>query len=188
MGFDKKIDREKITIARYCDRTLQLLLRTLFDIIRLRKGPEHLPHSALVFGFAFGLFLMAMFVSDVLIESDASIVLSVAASALGYLMYWVVIGATGHIERALRTITALVGCGSLLLILMVAAFVLLTPFLGSNIASIIAWLIILWSIPVEGHIIARAIEQHWFVGVGIALAIYIMQHLAYQSMTATPGG
>jgi hypothetical protein len=75
----------------------------------------------------------------------------------------------------------------LLTVLMVAAYVMLAPFVGTNLASLTAWLILMWSVPVKGHIIARAIEQHWYVGIAIALAIYIMQRVAYQSMTAAPG-
>ena len=79
-------------IPRYCDRTLQLLLRTFFDIIRLKKGPEHVPDAVLVLVFAIGLFTLAMFVSAVLIESSDSIALSVAASVVGYILYWIVLG------------------------------------------------------------------------------------------------
>jgi hypothetical protein len=175
-------------VDRYCDRTLLLLLRTFFDIIRLKKGPEHLPDSVLVLGFALVLFAFAMFVSAVLIQSDDSIVLSVAVSMVGYLLYWVVLGVTGFVRRLVPTIAAIMACGSLLTILMVAAYVMLAPFLGTNLASLVAWLTLMWSVPVKGHIIARAIEQHWYIGIGISLAIYIMQRVAYQSLTATPGG
>jgi hypothetical protein len=172
---------------RYCDRTLQLLLRTFFDIIRLKKGPEHVPDAVLVLVFAIGLFTLAMFISAVLIESSDSIALSVAASVVGYILYWIVLGVTGFTRRLIPTIASIMACGSLLTVLMVAAYVMLAPFVGTNLASLTAWLILMWSVPVKGHIIARAIEQHWFVGIAIALAIYIMQRVAYQSMTAAPG-
>jgi hypothetical protein len=65
--------------------------------------------------------------------------------------------------------------------LFVAEYVLLQPFLGVRIASILATLIIFWSVPVEGHIIARAIQQHWFAGIAIAMVVFIMQ-VAFQQM------
>jgi hypothetical protein len=40
-------------------------------------------------------------------------------------------------------------------------------------------LILLWSIPVEGHIIARAIDRHWYVGIGAALAVFVFQLFLY---------
>jgi hypothetical protein len=59
--------------------------------------------------------------------------------------------------------------------------VLFRPFLGAGAAGVVAALIILWSVPVEGHIISRAIQQHWFVGIAIAVAAFILQ-LGFQSV------
>ena len=174
----------------YCDRTLYLLLRTFFDIIRLRKGPEHVPDSPVVLLFALGLFVVAMLVSGALIqpESNDSIYLSIAVSVAGYGLYWIVLSATGFARRFLRTVTAIMACGSLLTIVMVATFLALTPLLGTNSAALIAWLILIWSVPVKGHIIARAIGQHWYVGIAIALTIFIMQRVAYDSLVANTAG
>ena len=43
-------------------------------------------------------------------------------------------------------------------------------------AGLIATLIIFWSVPVEGHIMARAIGQHWFIGIGIAVIAFMLQY------------
>ena len=45
------------------------LLRTLFDIALLRKGPQHIPDSLLVFGMAVGLWLFALLAGIVLVSS-----------------------------------------------------------------------------------------------------------------------
>ncbi len=50
-------------------------------------------------------------------------------------------------------------------------------------AYLIAVLIIIWSIPVEGHIIARGIEQHRYVGIGIALIVFTVQYTFQSSLT-----
>ena len=60
-----------------------------------------------------------------------------------------------------------------------AGEVLLPPLLGAATANVVVTLVLLWSIPVEGHIIARAIDQHWFLGVAIALAVFIFQLLLH---------
>ena len=78
-------------------------------------------------------------------------------------------------------VSAILACGSILTLLFVAAYVLLSPFLGGNIAVIVATLIIIWSVPVEGHIIARGIEQHWYIGIVIAMIVFIVQY-AFQSI------
>jgi hypothetical protein len=81
--------------------------------------------------------------------------------------------------RLLQTVTAILGCGAILSLLFVAGNVFLSPFLSKNISSIVATLILLWSIPVEGHIIARAINRHWYVGVLAAMSVFIFQIFLY---------
>jgi hypothetical protein len=170
---------------RYCDRTLHLLLRTFFDIIRLQKGPEHIPGSALVLLLSFGLLVFATFCSTVLIDNTAgdNIVLSFLASLLGYVFYWFVLIVTGFSRRFVPTISSIMACGSILTVFMVFAYVMFTPFLGANFASIIATLILFWSVPVKGHIIARAIERHWYIGIAIAMTIFLLQFAIYSALT-----
>ena len=79
--------------------------------------------------------------------------------------------------------SAVIACGSILTLLFVAAYVLLNPFLGGDIAVVVATLIIIWSIPVEGHIIARGIEQHWYIGIVIAMTVFITQYAFQSTMT-----
>lgn len=147
-----------------------------------------MPNSLLVLMFAFGLFLFAMFVSAALVEADAGdgVLLSVLVSVMGYVLYWIVLAVTGFASRLLPTVSSIMACGSILTVLMVAAFVMLSPFIGGTFASTIASLILIWSVPVKGHIIARAIEQHWYIGICIAMAIFIMQRVAFSTMMAPP--
>jgi hypothetical protein len=130
-----------------------------------------------VFFSAFGLMVLASFSAMVLIDSEGQQDHSVIflSGVLGLSFYALVLFATGHFSRFLQTMSAIIGCSSLLTLLFVAEYVLFRPFLGARIAGIIATLIIFWSVPVEGHIISRAIGQHWFVGIAIAIAAFILQ-------------
>lgn len=144
----------------------------------------------LVLVFAIALFLLAMLVSAVLVapeEGDGAILLSMAVSVVGYVLYWFVLLASGFSHRFVATIACIMACGSILTIAMVIVFVALGPLLGAATASIFAWLILLWSVPVKGHIIARAIERHWYIGIGIALVIYILQRLAFDALVSNAG-
>ena len=142
----------------------------------------------LVLGVALFLFVIAMAISQALVESTGTevVLVSVAVSFGGYILYWMVLVGTGFSRRLVPTVSCIMACGSILTIAMVIAFVALTPVLGSNTAALIAWLILIWSVPVKGHIIARAIEKHWYVGISIALVIYLVQRFAYDALTATP--
>ena len=167
---------------RYCDRTLLLLLRTFFDIIALRKGPEHVPDSWLLLILSTAMMIAATFVATVLIEELAQqdLRLTIATATLGLMFYGTVLSVFGHSRRIVRALTCVLGCGAVLTVLYVAEFVLFRPIVGPAAAGTVAALIALWSIPVEGHIISRAIQQHWFIGVAIAVAAFILQ-LGFQS-------
>lgn len=142
----------------------------------------------LVLAVALLLFAVAMLFSEALVESTGSgiVLVSVIVSVAGYGLYWVVLLATGYTRRFVPTVSCIMACGSILTVMMVMTFVLLRPLAGDQVAALLAWLVLIWSVPVKGHIIARAIEQHWFTGIAIALTIYIVQRFAYDALTTTP--
>lgn len=115
-------------------------------------------------------------------EGD-SVVMSLLTSILGYVFYSIILALTGFARRFRQTISSIMACGSILSVLMVFAFIMFSPFLGKQFASIIATLILFWSVPVKGHIIARAIEKHWYVGIVIAMTIFLLQFVIYSTLT-----
>jgi len=151
----------------------------------LRRGPEQVPDSWLVFLFALVLMQFASFVAATLIDlgENYSHALTLITNLLGMAIYSAVLFLTGHLRRFVPIMSAVIACGSILTLLFVAAYVLLNPFLGGDIAVVIATLIIIWSIPVEGHIIARGIEQHWYIGIVIAMTVFITQYAFQSTMT-----
>jgi hypothetical protein len=166
----------------YCDRTLLLLLRTFLDIIALRKGPEHVPDSRLLFALSVAMMVFASFAAAVLIEAlaEQNYWLTFATNLFGLMFYGAVLFVSGFSGRIVRALTCIIACGAILTILFVAEYVLFRPVLGAGVAGTIAAVIVLWSVPVEGHIISRAIQKHWLVGVAIAVAAFILQ-LGFQS-------
>jgi hypothetical protein len=157
------------------------LFETLFDIIRLRKGPDAIPYSPVVFALTMALWLAAGLVMTIMTpqlrQQDFLIGTVTGLSGLG--CYAGIVLLTGNRPRLLQTVTAILGCGAILSLLFVAANVFLSPFLSKNITSLVATLILLWSIPVEGHIIARSISRHWYVGIVAAMGVFIFQLFLY---------
>jgi hypothetical protein len=153
----------------------------------LRKGPEHVPASWLVFLLSVGLMMLSVFCTSVLIPApgEPDYVDAYATIAIGLLIYSGILFVTGNGKRWLPVLTAIVACGAILTLLLVAEYVLLQPFLGKRLASIGATLIILWSVPVEGHIIARGIRQHWYAGIAIAMVVFILQIIFQQLISAS---
>ncbi len=151
----------------------------------LRKGPEQVPDSWLVFLFALIMMQFASFVAATLINlgEDYSHLLTFITNLLSVGIYAAILFVTGFFHRFVPIVSAILACGSILTLLFVAAYVMLNPFLGSNIAAIVATLIIIWSVPVEGHIIARGIGQHWYIGIVIAMMVFILQYAFQSTMT-----
>ena len=150
----------------------------------LRKGPEHVPASPTVLLFAIALLFFSLFCTTILIEDgEGDSLLSLITAVLGYVLYTTVLSVTGFLKRLLPTIASIMACGSILSVMMVAAFVFLNPFLGAQLASLVAWLILIWSVPVKGHIIARAIERHWYIGIAVSLTIFVLQYYFQSAMT-----
>ncbi|MBT8086504.1 MAG: hypothetical protein KJO46_00650 [Gammaproteobacteria bacterium] len=165
-----------------------ILLETLFDIIRLRKGPDAIPGSTVLFAIIVALWLLSGLVMMVTTpELDArDFVIGTITGVAGLLCYAAIVIFSGKRTRLLQTTMALLGCGALLSLAFVAGNLLLTPLLGQSTVNFVVSLILLWAIPVEGHIIARAIDRHWYVGVVVAMAIFVIQLVLYSTMDPTP--
>jgi hypothetical protein len=160
------------------------LIETLFDIIRLRKGPDAIPHSTFLFVLIIALWLFAGLVMTFLTtELDAKdFVIGTITGVAGLLCYAAIVLLSPKRARLMQTVMALLGCGALLSLMFVAGNVFLTPFLSKNITNFVVTLILLWTVPVEGHIISRTLDRHWYIGVAIAMAVFVFQLVLYSVM------
>lgn len=167
---------------------MHTVLNVLLDICLLRRGPEDMPYSGLVFTICVGLWLLALGATMLALGNfdsrDAAV--AAASAVVGLLAYMTLISLTGFGNRALQTLSALIGCGALISFAMLALLLLLTPLAGALVANLGAFLLLAWSVPVKGHIIARALERHWYIGIVIALSIFLLQLAFTQMMTPGP--
>ena len=157
------------------------LFETLFDIIRLKKGPVAIPYSWLVCLIVMTLWLFAGLALTVMTEGlgERDFLIGTLTGVVGLACYASIVVLSGYTPRLLQTVTAILGCGAVLSFLSLAGNVFLSPFLSENITSLIVTLILLWSIPVEGHIIALAIGRHWYVGIVAAMSVFVFQLFLY---------
>lgn len=160
------------------------LIETLFDIIRLRKGPDAIPHSTFLFVIITAMWVIAGAVMTLMTAEldQRDFVIGTLTGIAGLLVYAAIIVLSGKRARLMQAIMAFLGCGALLSLLFVAGNVFLTPFLSKNLSSLIMTLVLLWTVPVEGHIISRTIERHWYIGVVIAVAVFAFQMILYSAM------
>lgn len=153
------------------------LFNTLFDIIRLRKGPEAIPHSSVLFIMIVAAWMLTGALATAMIaeleQSDFAI--STLLGVIALVLYAVVVVGSRRSSRLLQTLTAILGCGVLLQCVFIVGYAFLTPVLGKETSVVVSYLVLLWSVPVEGHIIARAIDRQWYVGFLVALAVFLIQ-------------
>ena len=177
-----------LPINRRFPKTLLPFLKTLFDIVLLRKGPEHLPRSPVVLMMSIVLWLFSALFALALIEryDESDFFLGLFSGLVGIVCYAAIVVMSGQPARLLQTVSAIVGVGALITLAFVVEYSVLTPFLGDVSAGLIATLILFWSVPVEGHIIARAIDRHWYVGIVIAVGVFIFQYVINLLLTSAP--
>lgn len=164
------------------------LLKTLFDITLLRKGPDAIPRSAIILAINVALWLFSALVALALIErfSETDFFLGIFSGIVGLACYAAIIVISGRSERLMQSIAAIVGCGALITLAFVAEYVVLTPLMGEGSAGLVATLILFWSVPVEGHIIARAVDRHWYLGILMAVAVFSLQYVVSALVLAAP--
>jgi hypothetical protein len=160
----------------------------LFDIVLLRQGPDKLPRSWLVFFVALVIsVLVSMSVSEIVlpgIDPMHDVTLLLAILNVGF--YFVVLQVTGYPERFVQTAIAILGADAVLTFFYMGGFLAVELIADKSTAFTLAWFISCWSVSVEGHIIARAIDRHWLVGIAIALASYVLLLLTYWQLVDTP--
>lgn len=166
---------------------MQSLIRTLYDIVLLHRGPEAIPRSWLLVPAAAGLAVLGELAAVLLVGPvrEEHLFPMLFSLLIGTGLYVTVVVLAGFPERTAPTLTALLGCFALIQFVFVAEWVLFRPFVGERLTAIVAELIQLWSIPVEGHIVARAIGRHWYVGIAIAIGVFTLQYILYIVTAAT---
>ena len=160
------------------------LIRTLLDIILLRQGPEVLPRSPVLLLVSIGLWLLSCVASLVLDDyyTANTFLLVVLAAGVGVVIYALLVNAAGQYPRMLQTLTAIIGCGAVLTFVALLCEAVLRYAVSEQQAQSALNLIILWSIAVEGHIVARTINRHWFVGFVAAFTVFIVQLFVLASL------
>lgn len=153
------------------------LIQTLFDISLLRKGPENIPRSWLLLYAVILLRTTALFAGVALVESFTmeGLQADLIVWFVGLACFSMAVLVAGKALRLLQTLTALIGIGAIVTFIMIAIIVFGRPFLGESIANGAAQLLLLWSVVIKGHIIARAIGWHWYAGLVVSIAVLLVQ-------------
>jgi len=161
------------------------LFKIYGDMLALRRGADAIPYSWLMLLLSVGMLIVSSIIAGAFVDgmSKQNYLLTFSGYSLGLIFYGGILFFAGYSRRILQTISAIVACGAIITLLYAVEFVLFKSLFGVEFAGAAGILIIFWSVPVEGHIIAHAIRQHRFVGIVIAMAALILE-LWFQSVFA----
>ena len=153
------------------------LIQTLLEITLLRKGPEALPRSWLLFVVAVLLRFLAIFLSAAVIERFTleTVRLDLVVWLASLLAFGGILLAAGKGDRLAQTLTAIVGIGAVVTFAMLFVVVLGATLFSETAVNNVAQLVLLWSVIVKGHIMARATGWHWYAGLLISIGVLVLQ-------------
>lgn len=167
---------------------MQAFIKTLFDIVTIRRGPDAIPHSWVLLNAATVMWFLPLVVLVAVVQGfgRSAVAVLVASWALSLACYSAVIVVAGYGNRLLQSLTAIIGCGAIIFVAQVASLIVASLLLGAAVAEIVVNLLLFWSVYVKGHIVARAISREWYVGLVIAIAVFLLQYAFSKAVVAGP--
>jgi len=153
------------------------LFKAFIEIIFFRKGPGDIPHSPVLLLMVSAFWCLVSIVASMIIETNQKegLLFDLILAVAGLAIYALIINSLGQSERIIRCFTTILGCSVIFSIILLLAQVALPAVLTSDETGLVMQIIWLWSIPVEGHIIARTIDRQWVFGFLIAIAVLFVQ-------------
>src|SRR5210317_430149 len=165
------------------------LLQTLLDIIRLRKGPDAIPHSTLLLVIVVAFWLFVDILGELLVPRFGGLSASgIAITLLGLVVFAMMVTLDGKNARMLQMLTAMIGCGALFglaLTLVLAVALRFGQFPPIPLLALLSvWRVTLFSVIVDGHIMSRTLERPRLHGIIAAFLVFALQY--YLSATFNP--
>jgi hypothetical protein len=158
----------------------------VFNVLRLRKGPQDLPADPAVLVFWMGASVISgILVAGPLYGAWISVFLSVLDLALLYLFVLLLLGMRGLTWRWLQTYTAMVGVSAVLGIGMAILLWVFPPdYVGREVSGVglVAHLMVLiWLLTAFGHILHQSLRLSGRVaGISIALGFLMLSSFVTQ--------
>jgi hypothetical protein len=148
------------------------LIRTLFDILRFRSGPQDLPAGAALSVLLAAAWLVQGLLTDQALDGENSAPRSLLAIGVQFGAIMLLLRLRNLSTRIPQTISALAGTGFILGLL---AFLLLTgidPARPQPGLALAYFGLFLWSLAIDGHIYRHAMSIKMSMGVLVAVLIF----------------
>ena len=147
------------------------------DICQLRRGPEEMPYSTRLLVVLIGASIGLDLLSERVLGGHDALARSLVSTTLVLSLCWVALAMRRLANRYVQTASALIAC-SIVFSLLVLPLALLAGPMPSDatltpMQTLIVWAsfaIFVWSVLVDAHIIRRALDAPFGLGVALALA------------------
>ena len=144
------------------------------DIALHRRGPEHIPSSAFLFGLLTTIYLIASIVATQVAEPFPRAVGMVIFDTLLYLGFiWLLLSIRSYPDRFYQTVSAIFGAQTFLTLIGIPILISIGVESGEietfNVGSWLFFVLILWSIDIASFVLSRALQLSYFLGVLIVL-------------------
>lgn len=168
------------------------IIQAFLDIAMLRRGPEDLPVSGFLLGLAGVAYLStgALTVASYS-RSSGDFFAQLALDFVLMLVFFVALLAINRkTARIGQTLTAVMGTGALLAVISLPLTLWLDTQGAASSAAIFPaigiYLLVLWSIGINGHILRRALEIPYVGGVVLAAGYFILNVAIFARMFPMP--
>ena len=148
------------------------LVKIFVDMCLFRAKPEQLPYSLFLLLLTIITYMAAGMVVSLVNQTMAKAVLIVIVDTamllgLAYAGLWI----RGFLNRGVKTITAILGTGTLFTLMGLPLMLLLhdQPADQPSFYSLLVLVLMVWNIGVLGHILRSALSMPMWVGTSIAL-------------------
>jgi len=165
------------------------LLKTLLDVMRLRKGPEAIPHSSLLLAMVVALWIVVEILGGLIVPRFRGPTVSgLAITLLGLVVFAMMATLERKNARTMQMLTTMIGCGALFGFVLTLVLAVALRFEQAPAVTLLAllsvWSVTLFSVVVDGHILSRTLERPRLQGVIAAFLVFAFQY--YLSLTFNP--
>ena len=171
------------------------LLTLLWDICRLRRGPQDLPYSPQLLLVVCALFLvLQLAVSRILDAEQDSLGAGVLSLAFTLGVLYLLLNLRKQSARFVQTALAIISCLIIFSVLLVSITLMIgtapkspaqvTPF--QFLLATAALLVLAWKLIVDGHILRHSLNVPFLFGVAIAVLWFIAEMALGSILGAAP--
>jgi hypothetical protein len=162
---------------------MSLIIRSFLEIVLLIRPPQDLPSDRrLLYAVALSYFLVGVLMLWPQLGAMVSVLVVVADIIVSIAFIQVVLYLKKHPGRMTQTLTAVMGAGTLISIMMLPlVYGIYTAAEGEDVPSLVAvgiYVLFAWSITINAHIFRYAFDlANFFFGLLYALGMYVVSEI-----------